>query len=249
MEDPHKTVINGYRNRLPPKKTLEIQDKRSPTAVYEKPMYEKPVEIDVNRSMATPESLEIQSGIPKRYKDATWEHLCEINRNTTLRTAHEQIGAYIKNLEIHIANGHGLILRGNTGTGKTTYAVAIAKEAINKRFSVKFIAMASMVDVFQNGTKEEKTILSRLLKQVSLLVMDDLGFEYDQDWIRAKIQALINERYNEMKATIYTTNLVANGAIGERYGISIMDRLQETCRVVNFKGGSYRAMAARKSNQ
>lgn len=211
------------------------------------PVYEEPVLIDRQHSMASTEALESESGIPRRYKEVTWERLCENNqqiRQIELETTHEKIKKYIESLGKNIEQGRGLILRGNNGTGKTTYAVAIAKVAISMKYSTTFIAMASMVDVFQNGNRDEKAALNCLLKRVSLLILDDLGFEYDQDWIRAKIQALINERYNEMKATIFTTNLVANGAIGERYGRSIMDRLQETCGIVNFKGYSYRAMAA-----
>jgi DNA replication protein DnaC len=46
-----------------------------------------------------------------------------------------------------------------------------------------------------------------LVRNVPLLILDDLGTESATPWAREKLYQLINHRYNERLATVITTNL------------------------------------------
>ena len=54
-----------------------------------------------------------------------------------------------------------------------------------------------------------------------------------------KVDAIIAERYNRMRATIVTSNLAAKD-IKDRYQLRIYDRLRATNKIITFKGDSKR---------
>ena len=94
------------------------------------------------------------------------------------------------------------------------------------------------MDRLFSGTTDERSKLEHKLQTVSLLVIDDLGMEYEKGWVTAKIRAIINDRYNEEKSTIITTNLEKD--INDRYVDGMLDRIASTSTFSNFDGKSLR---------
>jgi DNA replication protein DnaC len=60
-------------------------------------------------------------------------------------------------------------------------------------------------------------------------MLDDLGVErvrgrYDEDWAASQLDYLVDQRYNEMRPTWYTTNL-SKPEFTDRYGSRLHSRL------------------------
>ena len=94
----------------------------------------------------------------------------------------------------------------------------------------------------KEGNVEEWLAFERKLKNTSLLILDDLGAEYQKGWVSTKIDAIISERYNRCRPTIITTNL-SLAQMKETYAERIIDRLRSTCLNLTFCGESLRKKA------
>lgn len=200
------------------------------------PVYDEPVAITGNREQN--ECNNQSYGIPKRYRNVTMEYI--VNRGVPEQSKQNVADAqrYIDNLEDNLQNGYGMVMRGNVGTMKTTLAIAIMRAVIANGRNAYFIPMANLMDRLFSGTPDERSKLEQKLQTVSLLVIDDLGMEYDKGWVTAKIRAIINDRYNEEKSTIITTNLEKD--INDRYVNGMLDRIASTSTFSNFSGKSLR---------
>ena len=200
------------------------------------PVYDAPVVITDTRKQS--ECNYQSDGIPKRYRNVTMEYI--VNRGVPEQSKQNVADAqrYIDNLEDNLQNGYGMVMRGNVGTMKTTLAIAIMRAVIANGRNAYFIPMANLMDRLFSGTPDERSKLEQKLQTVSLLVIDDLGMEYDKGWVTAKIRAIINNRYNEEKSTIITTNLEKD--INDRYVNGMLDRIASTSTFSNFSGESLR---------
>ena len=200
------------------------------------PVYDEPVVITGNREK---NECNYQSyGIPKRYRNVTMEYI--VNRGVPEQSKQNvaDVQRYIDNLEDNLQNGNGMVMRGNVGTMKTTLAIAIMRAVVDNGRNAYFIPMANLMDRLFSGTPDERSKLEHKLQTVSLLVIDDLGMEYEKGWVTAKIRAIINDRYNEEKSTIITTNLEKD--IADRYVDGMLDRIASTSTFSNFDGKSLR---------
>lgn len=152
------------------------------------------------------------------------------------------VNEYAADLKANLKAGRGLILKGPVGTGKTSLAIATMRRAMDLKFTCFFIPMVSLLDtIFTMRDTEEKYRFEQRIRNTNLLVLDDLGAEYDQQWVLAKVDSIVTERYNRLRSTIITTNLGHNDLMN-RYNKRILDRLDSTCRVINFDGKSLRGI-------
>ena len=88
---------------------------------------------------------------------------------------------------------NNLFFYGSVGVGKTFLSTCIAREIMEREFSVLyFSAPKNMNDYIFN---------------CDLLIIDDLGSEYTNAFIAAQFFTCINERLIHKKSTIISTNL------------------------------------------
>ena len=153
---------------------------------------------------------------------------------------------YAKDFTANAEEGRGLLFFGEVGRMKTTLAVCVARAVIEKGRSVFFISMPELLDTLISMSKNKDTKELRdfehRIKTVSLLILDDFGAEYPNDWILNKVDAIITHRYNEMKSVIITTNMMPS-EIKERYVQRVYDRLRSTSKVLGTYGDSFRKAA------
>ncbi len=118
-----------------------------------------------------------------------------------------------------------LLLQGATGTGKTHLSLAIARKVTQAGYSVVYGSIQPLLRRLESehfgradGDSEQQLI------GCDLLVLDDLGMEFDTPFSRACLYNLINARLLEAKPTIISTNL-SFSAIAARYGDQIASRI------------------------
>jgi DNA replication protein DnaC len=104
-----------------------------------------------------------------------------------------------------------LLLMGNCGSGKTHLAASIANHALrNMNIRVYFAVVPDLLDFLRatfdpnSGARYDERFDE--IKNVPLLVLDDLGTESASPWAREKLYQLINHRYNLKLPTVITTN-------------------------------------------
>jgi DNA replication protein DnaC len=103
-----------------------------------------------------------------------------------------------------------LILFGNYGSGKTHLAAAIANEALRQHYQVLFAVVPDLLDhlrrTFAPNSEVEYDERFEMVRDVRLLVLDDLGTENTTPWAREKLYQIINHRYNYSLPTVITSN-------------------------------------------
>ncbi len=123
------------------------------------------------------------------------------------------------------ANAPSLLLQGATGTGKTHLSLAIAKQVAEQGFSVIYGSLHPLLRRLQNeyfGQSEGDS--EGQLIDCDLLILDDLGMEFDSPFYRTCLYNILNARLLEGKPTIISTNL-GFSALAERYGDQIASRI------------------------
>lgn len=160
------------------------------------------------------EKLLGQSGIKRRFQQRTFSNF---RRDTPGRAKNYRIAKeYADNFAYHQARGDGLYIEGTNGTGKTHLAAAIALQLINEGIPVICKTSSDLfLDIkksFNGGGVRESDVLD-IYKRVDLLIIDDLGKEQCSDWSMSTLYSILNDRYEDMKPTIITTNYNADGLI------------------------------------
>ena len=133
------------------------------------------------------------------------------------------------------AKHHFLTLVGEPGRGKTHLALGIGWHWLENNLGlVKYWQVETLLDDLRHGfradTDEKAQRFDELLKwikEVPLLILDDLGVEQSTPWARAKLDEIIDFRYIRGEKTVLTTNLAP-----EKLQVRISSRLGEGIVVV-----------------
>lgn len=136
-----------------------------------------------------------------------------------------------------------LILLGDTGRGKTYIANMAGKEYLMNGKRVYFTTMRTLVKDVINPQKD----IEKIVSEVDLLLIDELGYEYHTDtgWAITQIKELLRVRYNKKLPVVCTTNLYPSD-ISELYDKSLMSLFHGTYFMVfvDRVDGDYRIQQA-----
>ena len=153
---------------------------------------------------------------------------------------------YVENFAEFRRNGKGLLLYGNTGTGKTYTACEIANALIDQGHPVLVTNFARILNTLQ-GTYDKQEYLDGL-NAYQLLVVDDLGIERDTAYAKEQVFNVVDARYRSGLPMIITTNLTME-KIKNPEDIEnrrIYDRILERCFPIEVNGSSRRRKAVRE---
>lgn len=183
----------------------------------------------------------VRSEIPSRYRGVSFDRppVSDMKLDARTRLVVEAVRSFVDDLHENLGSGRGLWLMGNTGTGKTTLGMLISKEALaaGRTVAVYFTPkLLTQIRQTYQATDSEDTYdaFFRRLTSVDLLYIDDLGSERHTDWVVEQLYALINERYENQRSVLVTSNAVDNVDKGQRLleeqiGARSVSRLVEIC--------------------
>lgn len=142
-----------------------------------------------------------------------------------------------------LAKGYGIALTGDTGSGKTFLAAAVANELISRGYTVWMATLREIFDrmggEFDQDRREECT---RKILRTGFLIIDDFGVERGGDFTEERVYSIINARYNTRKPMIITTNLSKADLTSPAAGKSrVYSRICEMCPAVFAVTGDRRA--------
>lgn len=142
------------------------------------------------------------------------------------------------------ARHDNLLLIGPTGTGKTHLSTAIARVVIHQGFDVLYDSAQNIIAAFENdrfhsgyGQREQE---ADKYMECDLLIIDDLGTEFVNQFSVSSLYNLINTRQNKGLSTIISTNLSAV-ELATKYEGRIYSRIiGSDYKVLVFSGEDHR---------
>ncbi|MBR5513279.1 MAG: ATP-binding protein [Ruminococcus sp.] len=138
-------------------------------------------------------------------------------------------------------NSDSILIFGNTGLGKTHISLAIANEVLKKGFSVIYDSTMNILrDIEKEHFSHDKsTEMLDLVCDTDLLILDDLGTEFESKFYNSAIYNIINSRLVKGLPTIINTNMDFS-ALSLRYGGKVASRITTIYNCLEFKGDDVR---------
>ncbi|MFA5562199.1 MAG: ATP-binding protein [Eubacteriales bacterium] len=148
--------------------------------------------------------------------------------------------AYAENFS---AGSGNLLLMGHTGLGKTHLSTAIARVVIERGYDVLYESAQNILhdfehDQFHAGRGQEEPRAAKYY-EAELLIIDDLGTEFQSTFSVSCLYNLINTRLNRGLAMLINTNLSSKELV-ERYDQRITSRLLGEFQTLLFVGKDIR---------
>ena len=167
----------------------------------------------------------VSSVIPRRYRGVSFDRapVTELSPNVV-----RPVRDFVRNIDERIERGPGLWIFGDVGTGKTSLAMIASKEAIKRGYSVAIYSVPKLLAEIR-GTYDTGSY-GRLFEQlvtIDLLHLDDLGAEKQTEWVLEQLYSLVNERYEQERAMVVTSNVTEAGELEDQIGKRTISRLME----------------------
>lgn len=167
-----------------------------------------------------------QSGIPIRYKNMRAGDFVVSEKNESA------VDAAIESID----NNRGLFIYGSVRTGKTLLSSIVVNERAHLGKPSYFVTVTDMLDEL----REFDDAISRrnklnYLKTCQCLIIDDLGAEYQTDWVASTLFSILDTRYKSQLQTIINSNFSLENLstrIKGYHGSRITRRIRDMCDVV-----------------
>lgn len=179
--------------------------------------------------------LRERSNLGKRFASRTFDTF-DPSSNKSIYAACKR---YVEN-KVYDSEKNGLIICGSCGTGKTHLAAAIANSLADEGVSVLFDTFGGHLEKLKeefNSNGEPKYL--NFMKNVDMLILDDVGKEKQTEWSESVMFGIINSRYESMKPVIITSNF-SQSELEDYFGNACYSRLVEMCYALSTKGEDFR---------
>jgi len=197
------------------------------------------------------------ANIPRRYRDCRLDNFNV--HNESHKDALKISRKFVKDFP---AIDVGLLYIGPCGVGKTHLAVAVIQELIlQKGVPCIFYDFRELIREIQStftpdSVMTESEVLTPVFES-DVLVLDELGAKRTTAWVEETVFYIINQRYNQKKITLFTTNYPdtedeedsrdsfykkGGDSLVDRIGVRLRSRIYEMCKVVDIWGDDYRKM-------
>lgn len=137
---------------------------------------------------------------------------------------------------------HNLFLYGDTGVGKTFLSNCIAKELIDRAFSVIYLTSFELFDTLAKSKFEKDNAAEMMCEHIfdcDLLIIDDLGTELANSFTVSQLFLCLNERLLRRKSTIISTNLSLESLV-DIYSERTFSRITSNYTMLKLTGDDIR---------
>jgi DNA replication protein DnaC len=184
--------------------------------------------------------------IPSRYRSCTLDSLRPYNES--LKQAVVRARRFVEDYPVV---DRGLLLLGLAGVGKTHVAVGTLKEVVGKTAATAVFydtrdLLRTIRSTYDPIVRTSEVSVVRPVMDAEILVLDDLGAERPTDWVEEMMNLIVNTRYNQRRATIFTSNYLDipdvedPNSLLSRIGFRMRSRLHEMCAIVEIDAADYR---------
>ena len=133
-----------------------------------------------------------------------------------------------------------LLIYGRTGVGKSFLSHCIAKESLNRGYSVMYFSSGQLFDELADayfGRRE--TSAPELIEDCDVLIIDDLGTELTNSFVNSRLFSIINSRTLKCRSTIISTNLSLK-ELQDTYSERIFSRIASRFVMIKLMGNDLR---------
>ena len=183
-----------------------------------------------------------EAGIPERFRESWLEaYKADLpGQKKALAWAND----YAEGFGHPERRGRSALLMGKPGTGKTHLAVAIALHVLKQGGSVRYTTVQRMFRAIKatwtKGSAITETKAVAEFTKPDLLILDEVGVQFGSDDESSLIFDVLNERYEERRATLLLSNF-AQDLVVKFLGERVIDRFREDGgRVMVFDWDSHR---------
>lgn len=193
------------------------------------------------------------SGIPKRFQNKTFDNYQLSEGNAKQEEVFNRVVAFSEEFKPSSEeskpsqehSGRCIVMIGDTGTGKSHLACAVASHVIKKYCgTARFTSVSEINRLVRESkgynAKYSETEVIEAFGNYDLLIVDEVGIQSGSDAESRALFDVFNARYQNMKSTIVISNL-NQAQVREALGQRIFDRLKEGGgEVLVFHWGSHR---------
>ena len=163
-----------------------------------------------------------------------------------------RLAAIEKDIELFVENGHNLyIYSQNVGNGKTSWALRLANNYINKVWVKKdmepivlFISVPRFLLELKANISNKSEYIEHINKYVlncPLVIWDDIGSKNGTEFEVSHLLSIIDNRINNGKSNIYTSNL-NDTELHQLLGDRLYSRVYNYSECINIVGKDKRAL-------
>ena len=167
----------------------------------------------------------LSKGVLMRYNVKNWKPLDNLSFDD------------LKNIVLSSDAGNNwLFLYGGPGSGKTFSAVLACQIALLQERSVYFAPVAALLDDLRPNPSDQRRskFVSYAVKNVDVLVLDDIGHEKSSEWVREQLYIIINQRWNDGKCIIFTSNFKVDN-LKTTVSEAVYSRVKGDAMPIHFK--------------
>ena len=179
------------------------------------------------------------------FKDKTFDTFNQKGRGNLGEVQLESLQAAYNRCKKYAQELDGWIfITGKYGCGKTHLAAAIANEVIRRGIPTIFLTVPDLLDWLRFSYDSTQTSYEdrfNEIRNVELLVLDDLGTQNTTPWAQEKLFQIINHRYLQRFPTVLTCNVNLQEIEGR-----IRSRLEDIdlVKAVHILAPDYRSASA-----
>lgn len=165
------------------------------------------------------------SGVPERYLDAS---IFNFKAETPEQDqVYEKIMTYFD--EIENGSSASMIIFGAVGTGKTWIGCMLVSARLSDWTTAKIITAkkysGKIRESYREGSRQSESEIMEEFGKADLLVLDEVGRQFDTEAEKLYLFDLIDERYRNKKPTVFLSNLDKE-ALENFVGPAVFDRMK-----------------------
>jgi intein/homing endonuclease len=131
----------------------------------------------------------------------------------------------------------------------THLAVAVMNEVMRrKRVPSLFVTVPEFLDNLRGAYNDPGRDIDEWMdavKNADFLVLDDLGAEKPNAWVRERLFVIVNHRYRAELPTVFTSNIGPKD-LADQLGERTASRIIEMCDWIALEGEDYRELSVRE---